>query len=49
MVYMAAGLLCANIAVFAVFSGMIGSLWGLLLLALLAGVIKVQVEQRLKN
>jgi len=44
---MAAGLLCANIVVFAVFSGMIGSLFGLLLLALVAGTVKVQVERRL--
>ena len=47
MVYMAAGLICANIAVFAVFSGMIGSLWGLLLLAFVAGAIKMWVERRL--
>ena len=47
LVYAGLGLLCANIAVFAVFNGMIGSLWGLLLLALIAGVVKVQVEQRL--
>jgi len=47
MVYAGAGLLCANIAVFAVFSEMIGSFWGLLLLALVAGVVKVQVERRL--
>jgi len=49
MVYAGAGLICANIAVFAVFSGMIGSFWGLLLLAMLAGVIKVQAERRLSN
>jgi len=47
LVYAGAALLCANIAVFAVFSGMIGSLWGLLVLALIAGVIKVRVERRI--
>jgi len=47
LVYAGAGLICANIAAFAVFSGMIGSLWGLLLLALIAGVVKVGVERRL--
>lgn len=47
LVYAGLGLLCANIAIFAVFNGMIGSLWGLLLLALIAGVVKVQVERRL--
>lgn len=46
-IYAGAGLICANIAVFAVFSGMIGSFWGLLLLAVAAGTIKVQVQRRL--
>ncbi len=46
-VYAGAGLICANIAVFAVFSGMIGSLWGLLLLAVVAGAVKVGVERKL--
>jgi len=45
--YAGAGLLCANIAVFAVFNGVIGSLWMLLLLAFLAGVLKVWAERRL--
>lgn len=49
LVYAGAGLLCANIAIFAVFSGMIGSFWGLLLLAMLAGGIKVMVERRISN
>jgi len=44
--YAAAGVLCANIAMFAVFSGMIGSLWGLLFLAVIAGAIKVSVQHR---
>lgn len=47
LVYAGAGLLCANIAVFAVFTGTIGSFWGLLLLAFLAGVLKVGVERRI--
>ena len=47
LVYAGAGLTCANIALIAVFSGMIGSFWGLILLAFLAGVIKVGVERRL--
>lgn len=47
LVYAGAGLLCANIALVGVFTGMIGSLWGLLLLAFVAGVLKVQVERRL--
>lgn len=47
LVYAGLGLLCANITVFAVFSGMIGSLWGLLLLAFIAGVVKVQVQRSL--
>ena len=47
LVYAGAALLCANIAIVAVFSGMIGSFWGLLLLAFLAGLIKVGVERRL--
>jgi len=47
LVYAGGGLICANIAAFAVFSGMIGSFWGLLLLALLAGVIKVSVDRRI--
>jgi len=47
LLYAAAGLLCANIAVFAVFSGMIGSLWGLLLLAFIGGLVKVQVQRRI--
>ena len=45
--YAGAGLLCANIAVFAVFNGVIGSLWILLFLAFLAGVLKVWAERRL--
>ncbi|MEP3891016.1 MAG: hypothetical protein ABJN69_11165 [Hellea sp.] len=49
LLYAGAGLICANIAIFAVFSGMIGSLWGLLLLAMAAGAIKVVVERRLGN
>ncbi|WP_026941554.1 MraY family glycosyltransferase [Hellea balneolensis] len=48
-IYTGAGLLCANIAVFAVFSGMIGSFWLLLLLALVAGAVKVGVERRIKD
>ena len=47
LVYAGLGLLCANIAILAVFSRVIGSFWGLILLALLAGVIKVSVERRL--
>lgn len=47
LLYAGLGLLCANIAVLAVFSGMIGSLWGLLLLAFIAGVVKVGMERRL--
>lgn len=47
LVYAGAGLICANIAIFAVFSGMIGSFWGLLLLAIVSGVVKVQVERRI--
>ena len=47
LVYAALGLLCANIAIFAVFAGAIGSFWGLLLLAVLAGGVKVGVERRL--
>ena len=47
LVYAGAGLICANIAVFAVFNGVIGSLWMLLLLAFLAGVLKVWAERRL--
>ena len=46
-IYAGAGLICAIIAVFAVFTGMIGSLWGLLLLALIAGTFKVWVERRI--
>ena len=46
-IYVGAGLICANIAAFAVFSGMIGSLWGLLLLALIAGGVKVWAERRI--
>jgi len=49
MVYAGAGLICANIVAFAVFSGMIGSFWGLLLLALIAGTIKVQVQRRISD
>jgi len=49
MVYAGLGLLCANIAVFAVFSGMIGSFWGLLLLAMIAGTIKVQVQRKIAD
>ena len=49
LIYAGAGLICAVIAVFAVFSGMIGSLWLLLLLAMGAGAIKVGVERGLKN
>ena len=45
--YAGLGLVCANIAAFAVFSGMIGSLWGLLLLALFAGSIKVMVQRKI--
>jgi UDP-N-acetylmuramyl pentapeptide phosphotransferase/UDP-N-acetylglucosamine-1-phosphate transferase len=48
-VYAGLGLVCANVAAFAVFTGMIGSLWGLLLLGLIAGVVKVVVERRLLN
>ena len=47
LVYAGAGLLCANIAILAVLSRVIGSLWGLLLLAFFAGVIKVSAERRL--
>ena len=47
LVYAGAGLICANIALIAVFSGMIGSLWGLLVLALVAGAVKVQVERKI--
>ena len=46
-VYAGVGLLCANIAVVAVFSGMIGSFLGLLLLAMVAGAVKVGVERRI--
>ena len=46
-IYVGAGLICANIAAFAVFSGMIGSLWRLLLLALIAGGVKVWAERRI--
>jgi len=45
--YTAAGVLCANIAMFAVFSGMIASLWGLLFSAVIAGIIKTAVEKRI--
>lgn len=47
MVYAGLGLLCANIALVGVFTGMISSLWALLLLALIAGAVKVGVERRL--
>jgi len=47
LVYSGAGLICANITIIAVFIGMIGSLWGLLLLAMIAGTIKVWVQRRL--
>jgi len=46
--YAGAALLCAFIAAALVLSGMIGSLWSLLLLAVLAGAIKVGLERRLK-
>lgn len=47
LVYAGAGLICANIAVFAVFTGMIGSFWGLVLLAIVAGGVKVWVQRRI--
>lgn len=47
LVYAGLGLICANIAIIAVFSGVIGSFWGLLLLAFLAGVVKIAAERRL--
>lgn len=49
LTYTVLGVICANIAIFAVFSGMISSLSLLLLLALVAGIIKVQVERRLNK
>ena len=49
LVYAGAGLICANIVVFAVFSGMIGSLWSLLLLAFFAGVLKVWVQRKVSK
>ena len=45
--YAGAALLCALIAAAAVLSGMIGSLWVLLLLAVFAGAVKVSLERRL--
>ena len=48
LLYAGAGLICANIAMLAVFNGMIGSLGGLLLLAVIAGAVKVVVQRRLK-
>ncbi len=47
LVYAGAGLICANIAIFAVFYGMITSLWAVLLLALIAGVVKTLLEKRI--
>ncbi len=44
--YAAAGVICANLAMFAVFSGLIASLWGLLMLAVIAGVVKAAVQKR---
>ena len=49
LVYAGAGLICANIVVFAVFSGMISSPWGLLLLAFFAGVLKVWVQRKVSK
>jgi len=45
--YLCAALICANIALFAVFSGLIASLWGLLFLAVIAGIIKTGIQNRL--
>ena len=47
LTYTVAGVICGNIAVFAVFSGMISSLSLLLLLAVIAGAVKVWAERRL--
>ena len=47
LTYTVAGVICANIAVFAVFSGMISSFSLLLLLAVIAGAVKVWAERRL--
>ena len=49
LTYLVAGVICANIAVFAVFSGMISSLPLLLLLAVLTGAVKVWAERRLSD
>ncbi len=47
--YAAAGVICANIAMVAVFSGLITSLWGLLMLAVIAGMVKAGVQNRMSN
>ena len=44
--YAAAGVICANIAMVAVFSGLITSLWGLLMLAVIAGMVKIGAERK---
>ena len=49
LTYTVLGVVCANITIFAAFSGMISSLSLLLLLALVAGAVKVGVERRLSD
>jgi len=46
-IYAGLGLLCANIAMFAVTTGMIASLWGLLCLSVIAGIIKTSAQKRI--